>query len=91
MLASCPEMSSPVNVAGSQTTTETSDQLARHELLIDSAERHAALVETAARDFRGGRSNAVPGGARLAETAERISHRAQPRWEEHLVSRVRSR
>jgi ERCC4-type nuclease len=40
-------MSSPVNVAESQTTTEASGQLARHELLVDSAERHAALVELA--------------------------------------------
>jgi ERCC4-type nuclease len=40
-------MSSPVNVAESHTTTEASGQLARHELLVDSAERHAALVELA--------------------------------------------
>lgn len=46
-LASCPEMSSPVNVAENGTTTEAGGQLARHELLVDSAERHAALVELA--------------------------------------------
>jgi len=40
-------MSSPVNVAKSQTTTEVGGQQARHELLVDSAERHAALVELA--------------------------------------------
>jgi hypothetical protein len=43
-------MSSPVDLAESQTTTEASDhQLARHELLVDCAERHAALVELARR------------------------------------------
>jgi hypothetical protein len=41
-------MSSPVDVAESQTTTEASGrQLARHELLVDASERHAALVELA--------------------------------------------
>ena len=41
-------MSSSVDVAESHTTTEASGrQLARHELLVDSAERHAALVELA--------------------------------------------
>jgi ERCC4-type nuclease len=43
-------MSNPVDVVESQTTTEASGQLlARHELLVDSAERHAALVEIARR------------------------------------------
>lgn len=43
-------MSSPIDVVESQTTTEASGhQLARHELLVDSAERHAALVELARR------------------------------------------
>jgi ERCC4-type nuclease len=40
-------MSSPVNVAESETRTEASRQPARHELLVDGAERHAALVELA--------------------------------------------
>jgi DNA excision repair protein ERCC-4 len=43
-------MSSLVDVAESQTTTEArGQQLARHELLVDRAERHAALVELARR------------------------------------------
>jgi DNA excision repair protein ERCC-4 len=43
-------MCSPVDVAENQTTIEaTGHQLARHELLVDSAERHAALVELARR------------------------------------------
>jgi DNA excision repair protein ERCC-4 len=41
-------MSSPLDGAESQTTTEGSGrQLARHELLVDTSERHAALVELA--------------------------------------------
>jgi ERCC4-type nuclease len=43
-------MSSSLDVAESQATTEANGhQLARHELLVDSAERHAALVELARR------------------------------------------
>jgi DNA excision repair protein ERCC-4 len=50
LFASCPDVSSPVDVAENQTTTEASGrELARHELLVDSAERHAALVELARR------------------------------------------
>ena len=41
-------MSSSLDVAEDQTTTEANGhKLARHELLVDSAERHAALVELA--------------------------------------------
>ena len=43
-------MSSSVDIAESRATTQgRGHQLARHELLIDSAERHAALVELARR------------------------------------------
>jgi ERCC4-type nuclease len=45
-------MSSPVDGAENQTTTEAEaggHQLERHELLVDNAERHAALVELARR------------------------------------------
>ena len=40
-------MSSPVDVGETQTTTEAGHQLARHDLLVDTSERHAALVELA--------------------------------------------
>jgi ERCC4-type nuclease len=43
-------MSSPVDLAERPTTTGAGgDGLARHELLVDSAERHTALVELASR------------------------------------------
>ena len=40
-------MSSSLDVAEGQTTTEANGHLARHELLVDGTERHAALVELA--------------------------------------------
>jgi ERCC4-type nuclease len=42
-------MSSPVDLDERQTTTEASDAVVRHELVVDSAERHAALVDLARR------------------------------------------
>jgi ERCC4-type nuclease len=40
-------MSNPVDLEERQTTTETGDEVVRHELVVDSGERHAALVELA--------------------------------------------